>query len=137
MYCKTYGPELNRVIAGEYDHTGKAIVYGDTDSTYFSAYPVLKDQIDKGEIAWDKDTIIEYYDAVGEEVNKTFRFYAQQFLTTHNPGKIIATGREVVGEAGTYYKEALCYLLFMILKANVRIKMASPVRLRLWVWTQT
>ena len=65
-------PELNRVIAGEYDSTGKAIVYGDTDLTYFSAYPTST-LIDKGEIAWDKDTIIEYYDAVGEEVNKTFQ----------------------------------------------------------------
>ena len=52
--------------------TGKAIVYGDTDRTYFSAYPTMT-LIDKGEIAWDKDTIIEYYDAVGEEVNKTFQ----------------------------------------------------------------
>ena len=28
----------NEIIAGEYDHRGKAIVYGDTDSVYFSAY---------------------------------------------------------------------------------------------------
>ena len=32
----------NEIIAGEYNHTGKAIIYGDTDSCYFSAYKTLK-----------------------------------------------------------------------------------------------
>ena len=41
--AKHMAAELNKVIAGEYDHTGKAIVYGDTDSTYFSAYPTRPD----------------------------------------------------------------------------------------------
>jgi DNA polymerase elongation subunit (family B) len=93
----------NKVIAGEYDHTGKSIVYGDTDSVYFSAYPILKDQIDAGEINWDKDTVIAYYDAVGEEVNVTFpKFMNDAFHTTFELGEIIAAGREIVGEAGIY-----------------------------------
>jgi len=95
--------ELNRVIAGEYDHRGKAIVYGDTDSTYFSAYPILKGQIDAGEIKWDKETVIQYYDAVSEEVNTSFpNFMNRAFHTTMELGEIIAAGREVVGAAGIF-----------------------------------
>ena len=29
---------VNECITGEYDHLGKAIIYGDTDSAYFSAW---------------------------------------------------------------------------------------------------
>lgn len=95
--------KVNEVIAGEYDHTGKAIIYGDTDSAYFSATPILKDQIDKGEINWDKDTIIKFYDAVCEEVDGSFTGYMSK---AHNCperfGKIIAAGREIVGVSGIF-----------------------------------
>ena len=67
--------KLNEVLDCKYDHMGDAIVYGDTDSAYFSAYPLLKDKIHSGEVKWDKDTITDYYDAVCEEVNKTFSTY--------------------------------------------------------------
>ena len=64
--------------------------------------------IDKGEIAWDKDTIIEYYDAVGEEVNKTFQIPCTTTSHLHITGKIIATGLEIVVKLVIYYKETLC-----------------------------
>ena len=60
---KHMSAEVNKVITGEYDHVGKAMIYGDTDSCYFSAYPVLKDDINKGNIPWDKDNVITLYDA--------------------------------------------------------------------------
>jgi hypothetical protein len=37
---------LNELITGEYDHVGKAVIYGDTDSCYFSALPVLKKEVE-------------------------------------------------------------------------------------------
>ena len=92
--------------------------------------------IDKGEISWDKDTIIEYYDAVGEEVNKTSDYTYTSF-TTHNPGKIIATGREVVGEAGTYYKKKRYAIPYMISEGKREDKDGVLVRLRPWFWIQT
>ena len=101
--AKHMAAATNQVIAGKYDHVGESIVYGDTDSVYFSAYPVLKDQIEAGEINWDKDTVIAYYDAVGEEVNETFpAFMNRAFHTTLELGKIIAAGREIVGQAGLF-----------------------------------
>ena len=106
--------QLNQIIAGKYDHTGDAIVYGDTDSAYFSAYPILKQQIDAGEISWDRDTIIEYYDAVCDEVNKTFpEFMNKAFHTTLDLGAIIAAGREMVGSAGLFItKKRYALLVF-------------------------
>lgn len=95
--------QTNEVLTGDYDHTGKSIIYGDTDSVYFSAYPIYKENIENGEFKWDKDTIIELYDTIGEEVNETFAAYMDR---AHNCpekyGRIIAAGREVVGEKGLF-----------------------------------
>jgi len=93
----------NETIAGEYNHVGKAIIYGDTDSVYFSAYPIYADQIASGEFKWDKDTIVDLYDAVGDAVNETFPGYMDR---AHNCpdsyGRIIAAGRETVAERGIF-----------------------------------
>jgi DNA polymerase elongation subunit (family B) len=101
--AKHMAAKCNEIMAGEYDHVGKSIVYGDTDSTYFSAYPILKPEIDKGEIQWDKDTITSYYEAVCEEVNKTFpNFMNKAFHTTVDLGAIIAAGREISAQSGIF-----------------------------------
>jgi DNA polymerase elongation subunit (family B) len=93
----------NEVITGLYDHVGQSIIYGDTDSVYFSAYPAYKDQIDSGEFKWDKDTIIELYDAVGNQVNETFTgFMADLHNCPAQYGKIIAASRESVAESGMF-----------------------------------
>lgn len=93
----------NEVITGEYDHTGKAIIYGDTDSVYFSAYPVYYNEIQSGEFKWDKDTVIQLYDTIGEQVNATFPGYMER---AHNCpdsyGRIIAAARETVGTRGLF-----------------------------------
>jgi len=49
---KHMSAEVNNCITGEYDHVGKSVIYGDTDSVYFSAWPVLKDEIESGKLDW-------------------------------------------------------------------------------------
>jgi DNA polymerase elongation subunit (family B) len=94
---------LNQVMTGKFDHQGEAIVYGDTDSAYFSAYPVFREQIESGEFEWNKDKVVEFYDTVCEEVNKTFpSFMNTAFHTTFELGKIIAAGREIVASSGIF-----------------------------------
>jgi DNA polymerase elongation subunit (family B) len=112
--AKHMASQLNQIIAGKYDHKGEAIVYGDTDSTYFSAYPILKDQIESGDVDWSRDNVIAYYDAVCEEVNKTFPGFMQEaFHTTNELGEIIAAGREMVGSAGIFItKKRYALLVF-------------------------
>ncbi len=98
--------EVNRVIEGTYDHMGKSIIYGDTDSVYFSAYPILKPQIDSGELEWTKDKVTEYYEAVCDAANVTFPGYMNK---AHNCpsefGEIIAAAREIVGVSGIFIKK--------------------------------
>jgi DNA polymerase elongation subunit (family B) len=100
---KHMSAEVNKVITGEYDHVGKAVIYGDTDSVYFSAYPVLKEQIDAGQIPWTKENVITLYDQVAEEANTTFeKFMAKAFHCPKSRAEVIAAGREIVAESGLY-----------------------------------
>jgi DNA polymerase elongation subunit (family B) len=91
--------QINEVITEEYKHDGNAIVYGDTDSCYFSAYPILKDQIDKGELGWDKDSCIALYDQIAEITNDSFpSFMEQAFHCPRKNGEVIKAGRELIGD---------------------------------------
>jgi DNA polymerase elongation subunit (family B) len=95
--------KINEVITGEYDHVGKAIIYGDTDSAYFSAYTSLKKEIDKGEIPWDKSTVIQLYDTISNEVNNTFpQFMGDAFHCPKTRGEVIKAGREIVAIKGLF-----------------------------------
>jgi len=100
---KHMSAEVNKVITGEYDHVGKSVIYGDTDSVYFSAYPVLKEQIDAGNIPWTKDNVITLYDQVADEANSTFiDFMGKAFHCPKSRSDVIAAGREIVAESGLY-----------------------------------
>jgi DNA polymerase elongation subunit (family B) len=95
--------KINEVITGEYNHLGKSIIYGDTDSAYFSAYSSLKNEISKGQIPWDKNTVVQLYDSVAEEVNSTFPQFMLDFH--HCPksrGEVIKAGREIVAIKGLF-----------------------------------
>lgn len=95
--------QVNEMFTGVYDHNGQAIIYGDTDSTYFSAYPVFKKEIERGELEWNKEKVIELYDTVCNEVNETFPgFMEKVFNVPPMYGKVIAAGREVVASRGIY-----------------------------------
>jgi len=94
---------INKIITGNYEHDGDAIIYGDTDSCYFSTYDILKEDIDAGNIPWDKEAVIELYDNVAEEVNKSFpAFMAQSFNCPMELGEIIKGGREIVASSGLF-----------------------------------
>jgi DNA polymerase elongation subunit (family B) len=100
---KHMSAEVNKVITGEYNHVGKSIIYGDTDSCYFSAYPVLKQDIDAGNIPWGKDNVIKLYDQVCTEANKSFpKFMIDAFHCPKTRSDVIAAGREIVAESGLY-----------------------------------
>jgi len=100
---KHMSAEVNKVITGEYNHVGKAVIYGDTDSVYFSAYPVLKSEIDNGTIPWSKEAVIKLYDQVAEEANTTFKnFMLEAFHCPASRSDVIAAGREIIAESGLY-----------------------------------
>ena len=95
--------QINESIAGTYNHDGEAIVYGDTDSCYFSAYPLLVDDIKKGEVAWDKDLCIQLYDNIAVQVNESFpAFMERAFHAPRKNGAIIKAGRELIGDRSIF-----------------------------------
>jgi len=101
--AKHMAAESNKVITGTYDHVGDAIIYGDTDSAYFSAFPILKKEIESGAIPWTKESVIKLYDQVAEEVNKTFiEFMGKAFHCPKGRADVIQAGREIVAENGLY-----------------------------------
>jgi DNA polymerase elongation subunit (family B) len=95
--------KTNEIICNEYDYRGQSIIYGDTDSVYFSAYQPLKTDIDAGNITWNKDSVTKLYDSVAEEVNKSFpKYMLDAFNSPSTYGKLIAAGREAVGSKGLF-----------------------------------
>ena len=95
--------KVNEIITGENSHTGKAIIYGDTDSCYFSAYKTLKKEIDSKQIPWTKESVVALYDQIADEVNKTFpQFMLDAFHTPKTRGEVIKAGREIVAIKGLF-----------------------------------
>ncbi len=101
--AKHMAGKVNEIIAGEYNHVGKAIIYGDTDSCYFSAYKTLKKEIDSGNIPWSKESVVALYDQIGDEVNTTFpQFMLDSFHCPKSRGDVIKAGREIVGSKSLF-----------------------------------
>jgi DNA polymerase elongation subunit (family B) len=95
--------QLNDIIAGKYDYTGDAIVYGDTDSCYFTAWPMIKDQVEAGQLVWNKEASIELYDTIAEQTNATFpEFMERAFHCPRKNGAIIKAGRELIGDRSIF-----------------------------------
>ena len=100
---KHMSAEVNKVITGKYDHVGESVIYGDTDSVYFSAYPTLRKEIEAGNIPWTKENVITLYDQVADEANSTFvDFMGKAFHCPKSRADVIAAGREIVAESGLY-----------------------------------
>jgi DNA polymerase elongation subunit (family B) len=95
--------KVNEVITGDFDHVGRSIIYGDTDSCYFSAYKTLQKDINKGSIPWTKETIVQLYDQIANEVNQTFsQFMLDAFHCPKSRGEVIKAGREIVGSKALF-----------------------------------
>ena len=104
---------VNECITGRYDHVGDAIIYGDTDSCYFTAYPVLKKEIDEGRMTWNRNTVIALYDSIADQVNLSFPgFMEQAFHCPREMGAIIRGGREIVADKGLFITKKRYAVLF-------------------------
>ncbi len=94
---------INESVTGDYNHEGPAIVYGDTDSCYFTAYPILKEQIASGELEWSKETCIGLYDGIADQANESFpAFMEKAFHAPRKNGAIIKAGRELIGDRAIF-----------------------------------
>jgi DNA polymerase elongation subunit (family B) len=112
---------INECITGQYDHVGQSIIYGDTDSCYFSAWPVLKQEVEQGRMEWTPEICISAYDSIAEQVNNSFpAFMEQSFHVPREAGSVIRCGREVVGSNGLFITKKR-YALMIIDKEGRRL----------------
>ena len=101
--AKHMNAHINECITGKYDHSGEAIIYGDTDSCYFSAYPLVKAEVEAGKMEWSKDLAVQMYDNIAESVNQSFTTFMQQaFHVSALQGDIIRGERELVAIRGLF-----------------------------------
>lgn len=106
--------KINEIITGVYDHNGASIIYGDTDSGYFSAYPVMKDKPEFADYEWTKENVIDLYDKIADLTNASFPdFMARAFSAPEENGKIIKAARELCALKGLFItKKRYAVLIF-------------------------
>jgi hypothetical protein len=77
------------------------------NSVYFSAYPAYKEQIEAGELEWNKEKAVELYDEISSMVSDTFpQFMLDAFNVPYARSEgVIAAGREIVASTGLFIKK--------------------------------
>ena len=112
---------VNECITGKYDHVGEAIIYGDTDSCYFTAWPAVKDAVAKGEMQWNKDIAVQLYNSIADQVNASFPgFMETAFHVPREMGSVIKGGREIVASKGLFITKKRYAVLYYD-KENKRV----------------
>ena len=97
---------VNESITGTYDHTGSAVIYGDTDSVYFTAWPAIKEEVEAGRMDWNREICVQLYDTIAEGVNASFpEFMERACHCPRDMGAIIRGGREMVASKGLFIKK--------------------------------
>jgi hypothetical protein len=90
--------KTNELLTGKFDHVGDCIIYGDTDSVYFTAVPALPQDSEL-----DLDSAVKLYDHISNTVSDGFpKFLKDSFNVPLQNGKVLKAGREVVGRAGLF-----------------------------------
>ena len=112
---------VNECITGKYDHVGESIIYGDTDSCYFTAYPVLKDEIEAGKMTWNREIAVQLYNNIADQVNISFPgFMETAFHVPREMGEVIKGGREIVASKGLFITKKRYAVLYYD-KENKRV----------------
>jgi len=98
------------------------------NSCYFSAYPILKEEIARGDIVWTKESIIDLYNDLAKAVSATFPEYLLQTLNVpiKRSTGVIASSREVVAETGLFITKKR-YAILMFDKDGIRLDVGGKV----------
>ena len=103
---KHMNSQINEIITGAYDHEGESMIYSDTDSGYFSAWPIIEQEVKAGKMEWNKELVVQLYDNIADQVNDSFPGFMER--ACHCPrknGAIIKGGREIIGDVGLFIKK--------------------------------
>ena len=117
---------INEVVVGSYDYTGEAIIYGDTDSCYFSAWPMLKENVEAKTMEWSKEVAVQLYDTIADQINDGFpEFMEKAFHCPRRNGEIIKAGRELVADSSLFITKKR-YALNIYDKEGKRLDLYDP-----------
>ena len=112
---------VNECITGRYDHVGDAIIYGDTDSCYFSAWPTVQKDVEQGRMEWNRDICVALYNSIADQVNDSFpAFMERAFHCPREMGSVIRGGREIVAAKGLFITKKRYAVLYYD-KENKRV----------------
>jgi DNA polymerase elongation subunit (family B) len=106
IIAKHMDSHVNEQITGVYDYVGESIIYGDTDSVYFSAWPAIQKEVEAGTMEWNRDICVQLYDTIADAVNASFPTFMER--ACHCPraqGEIIKAGRELIASNGLFIKK--------------------------------
>jgi DNA polymerase elongation subunit (family B) len=122
---------VNECITGVYDHVGDAVIYGDTDSVYFSAWPAVKDDVLAGKMEWNKEICLHLYDTIADQVNDSFPgFMERAFHSPRNMGELIKGGRELIATKGLFIKKKRYAVLIYDLEGQRLDKDGKPGKVK-------
>jgi len=94
--------KVNEILDGTYALEGGAVIYGDTDSAYFSTF------------ARNKAEAIATADAVAKKVNESYQEFMQEtFLCQPGFDNIVQCGRELVSDRGIFVQKKR-YILHLV-----------------------
>lgn len=83
------------------------------NSAYFSAWPLIKDEVEAGIVEWNKDIAIQLYDSIADQVNDAFPgFMKEAFHCPEEKGALIKAGRELVATKGLFITKKRYALLY-------------------------
>ena len=119
IIAKHMDAHVNEAITGEYNHTGASIIYGDTDSVYFSAWPQIKEEVAAGRMEWNREICVQLYDTIADSVNDSFPAFMER--ACHCPremGAIIKGGRELIASKGLFIKKKRYGILMFDFEGN-------------------
>jgi len=128
---KHMAAKVNETITGNYDHRGDSVIYGDTDSVYFSAFKSLQKEIQSGTIPWERENVIALYDKIAQEVNGSFTgFMTRSFHCPKTRGDVIAAGRELIASKGLFITKKRYAVLYFDKEGNRADTAGSPGKMK-------
>lgn len=96
---------VHEYFTGERNYEGSTVIYGDTDSVYYSASPIKDKLIEQGFI-FNEENVKTLYDAAATHVNSTFKkFMMDTFNCREDRAEKIKADREICGRAGLFIKK--------------------------------
>lgn len=92
------------------------------NSCYFSAWPILRDEIERGDILWTKESIVDLYNDLAKAVSATFPEFLLSKLNVpiKRSSGVIASSRETVSESGIWMVKKR-YAVLMYDKDDIRL----------------